>query len=284
MRGRAGLLGLGVVLLLLPVQVQAEEIKNKGLFITPLRAYPSVSPGQVAHGTFTLANITPEPATVDISVEQFSVADYTYDYQFYNAKEDWIRLSKTQVTLDPNKSHTITYTISPPSDAMPGGHYFTLFATAQLPHSPHKVRTATVLYLTVDGELHKTSTITRSSIAPLSFGGNIDFTMDVTNTGNTHFFAYVSGELQGLSASSKNPDTTTLLLPEASRVISGGIAAPLLPGVYKAVYGYKTDDGQQIRREAFICYLPPWSLLIPGGLAWLAYIIRHYRKRKATAP
>lgn len=279
MARRAGLFLLAAFLLLLPLRAGAEEPKNKGLFITPLRAYPVVSPEKTTNDTFTIANITDTPARIDLSIEQFSVADYTYDYQFDHVQDTWLRLGKTQVDLQPNKSETITYTIAPPPGITPGGHYFTIFATAQPNHSTSKVRAATVLYVTVDGEVRKTSQVNRHDISPVSFGTDLSFNLDVKNTGNTHFFAYVSGELQGLSAKSERRETTNLLLPNKPRVISGTIGAPLLPGVYKAVYGYRTDDGQYIKREAFILYLPPWSVLIPAGGVWLLLVFRRHRKQ-----
>ena len=278
MARRAGLFLLGA-LLLLPLRVGAEDHKNKGLFITPLRAYPVVSPGKQANGTFTVANITEESTVIDLSIEQFSVTDYTYDYQFNHTQKDWLRLNKTQLKLQPNKSETLTYAITPPSDVTPGGHYFTIFATTQPQHSTNKVRAAIVLYITVDGEIRKTSQVDQHSILPVSLGSDLSFSLNVKNTGNTHFFTYTTGELQGLSAKSERRETTNLLLPGKPRVLNGTIPAPLLPGVYRAVYGYRTDDGQQIKREAFIWYIPPWSVLIPAGVAWLFLAIRRRRKR-----
>lgn len=280
MRWRVGLIAIVALLLLLPAPALAEESKNKGLFITPLRAYPTVVPGKTASDSFTIANITDQPVTVALSAGQFSVADYSYDYQFADTTEDWVRLSKTEVTLQPNKSQGITYTITAPKDATPGGHYFTLFATAQLSTAPTKVRVATVLYVTVDGKLTKTSRIDKASIPAVSFGTDIDFSLAVHNTGNTHFFAYSSGQLLGLSAKTERPQTTSLLLPDKSRIVSGTIPAPFLPGIYKVIYGFKTDDSQIVERTTHLLYLPPWTILLPAGGIWLFFAIRRHRKNK----
>jgi hypothetical protein len=276
---RAGLLLIIATLLLVPIRVGADNVtpKNKGLFITPLRTYLDVRPGNIQNNTFTVANITEQPITVDLSVQQFSVADYSYDYRFSQVHEDWVKMAKTQLSLQPNKSESLTYTVAAPTDASPGGHYFTLFATAKFPGNPNKVQAATVLYVTVAGDLHRTSVINKESIPWISFDNDIDFSMDIKNTGNTHFFTYSSGRMQGLSAKSHQPEVTNLLLPGTSRVIGSTIPAPLLPGVYKAVYGYKTDDNQAVWHSIYIIYLPPWSLLVPLGIIWLLFAIRRYR-------
>jgi len=280
MRWRAGIALIGL-LLLMPISARAaEEPKNKGLFITPVRSYQNVSPGHSTGGTFTVANITTQPADIDLSVQQFSVSDYNYDYQFSQIRDNWIHLSKTRLTLKPQKSETITYSVTAPADAAPGGHYFTLFATTKLEQNPNKVQAATTLYVTVDGTLSRTSHINSTTIPVISFGTAIDFSLDVKNTGNTHYFVYTSGSLAGLSASNEKPESTSLLLPGKSRVVRGTIPAPILPGVYPAVYGFKVDDGQIVEHKQLVIYIPPWSALLPIGIILLVQTIRRYRTKR----
>ena len=278
---RAGVLALGILLAMCcALPARAEDPKNKGLFITPLRTYISVEPSHTQSGTFTLANNTNSPMSVALSVGQFSVADYSYDYQFTQTRDDWVKVSQAQLDLQPGKSQALAFTVTPPAKATPGGHYFTIFATAQLQGNASQVRAATVLYVTVEGALIKSSAINRTTIPFFSFGTDIDFSLDVKNTGNTHFFTYTSGKLAGLSANSDAPETTNLLLPGTSRIIASTIRAPLLPGIYKATFGYRTDDNQQMQRTSYVLYIPPWSLLIPIGAAWFVYALRQYRKRR----
>jgi hypothetical protein len=49
---------------------------EKGLLITPLRQFLSVDAGKTIHSSFSVANLTDNPLTVDLKVEQFSVTDY----------------------------------------------------------------------------------------------------------------------------------------------------------------------------------------------------------------
>lgn len=278
---RVGLLLLAASLLVPHATYAANTSspQNKGLFITPLRSFVSVQPGKTAGGTFTIANITNAPITVTLSVEQFSVADYTYDYQFTQTRDDWVRLSQTEVALQPNQNQKLSFTTSPPATTTPGGHYFTIFATTRLQkNDTSEVRAATVLYATVEGAITTSSKINSASIPAFSFGGDISFSLNVKDTGNTHFFAYTSGRLEGFSARPNGPEATNLLLPNASRIIGSTIPAPILPGIYKAVFGYRTDTDQTVQRASYIVYIPPWSALLPIGLAWLIFAVRR-RKR-----
>lgn len=282
MRRHAGILVLGLWLAFAAVlPVSAADPKNKGLFISPLRSYITAPADNIQRGTFVVANNTDSPMAITLSVQQFSVANYSYDYNFRQPQEDWVKISQTQLQLAPNKSQNLTYAIVVPAHATPGGHYFTIFATAKLTNNPSQVQAATVLYVTVTGALNKSSTIAHTSIPWLSFGQDIDFSLDVKNTGNTHFFTYTSGKLSGLSASNEAPESTNLLMPGTSRIIGSTIRAPFLPGIYKATYGYHTDDGHAVWRTSHVVYIPPWALLIPIGAGWFAYALHHYRKRRA---
>ena len=270
-----------VVLLYASPSYANTQPQNRGLYLTPIREYVNVDAGKAQDGTLTIANITDNPAVVTMSVEQFSVVDYTYNYTFMPTKEDWIKLQTTQVKLNPGKSQTIPYTIAPPKGATPGGHYFTLFASTSLVSGAisSKVRAASVLYVTVDGPLKKTSEIRKESIPFISFGGDIDFMLDVKNTGNTHFFIYTSGKLSGWSARPDGEEVTHVLLPGTTRTTESTIPAPLLPGVYTATYGYKTDDGHTVNHSRPVLYLPLWFLAAFMGVGWVGLVIRKRQKR-----
>ncbi|HSW80807.1 MAG TPA: hypothetical protein VLG40_00265 [Candidatus Saccharimonas sp.] len=257
---------------------------TRGLLITPLRAYVTVDPGKQKDGSFTVADLTDKPMDVTISYEQFSVADYTYNYQFKPPTDTWITFDKTQVQLKPGTSQEIHYTISPPASAKPGGHYFTLLATTTetAGAAPSQVRAALVMYATVSGDLQLTGQIVAQHIPWLAVGSEISFSLDVKDTGNTHYFAYTSGQLFGPTAKGEGQPTTHLLLPGAVRTIGSSIPAPLLPGIYKIAYGYRTDDGQIVQRSGFITYLPLWSLLIPPGVAFAVWWWRS--RKKPTGP
>ncbi len=252
---------------------------TKGLSMSPLRLFIDGAADTTTAGTVVVGNLTPQPMTVTLSYEQFSVADYTYDYQFSAAKENWLTLEPSQVQLKPGTTQSISYHLSVPKHATPGGHYFTIFASASL-DTQREERVATVMYVTVAGELVRSSMVSHASIPGVVLSGDIPFSLDIKNTGNTHYFMYTSGKLSGLSAASPSNEVAHILLPQTTRTVTGSIAAPFLPGLYTASYGYRTEDGQHIGRSALIVYIPLWFWPLLAGGIWLAIIFVRRRKRR----
>src|SRR6266496_1812188 len=124
---------VGIILALFVSTPSAQALSvDRGLQITPPRQYLTVDPGKTIKSSITVANITENPHDISLSVEHFSVADYTYTYMFDLPKEDWVKLEQTQMTLKKSESRTVSYTVSAPANATPGGHYFTLFASTSL--------------------------------------------------------------------------------------------------------------------------------------------------------
>lgn len=261
----------------------SQPVINHGLYLTPLRQYVTVNAGKSQSGVLTVANYTDNPITITLTAGRFSVTNYTYDYQFEPAgSEDWIRLGTSVLQLQPFKNQQISYAVNVPAGATPGGHYFTLTANTILGSGAVKshVQAASILYVTVNGPLRYESAMRSSSLPWIAFGSTIPYQFDVANTGNTHFFVYTSGHLQGWSAAAPEPLVAHILLPGTTRAIGGSITSPILPGLYQAIYGYKTDTGTTVNRSGYVLYVPPWSLFLPLGVGIIIFsIVRHRRRR-----
>lgn len=255
--------------------------EQRGLLITPPRQYLTVEPGKVTESSFTVANLTDKPLDIFLSVEQFSVANYTYDFKFETPKEDWIKLEETKISLKNTESRTVSYSVNAPVDAKPGGHYFTLFASVDLGEDRH-IRAATVVYITANGNLTKTSAITKTGLSWITMGGDIPISFDVQNTGNTHFLAYVSGVLRGWGPTQSSGETAHLLIPNTTRRVEGKLPGPIIPGLYKVVFGYRDEDGKDTRHSQYIMYLPLWTLVFAAGIVWFIVVFVRRRRRLYT--
>lgn len=255
----------------------------RGLAITPIREYLTVEAGKTQEGNLTVANFTDQPMIVTLSVQQFSVADITYDYHFSEPTEQWITFESPQVTLQAGATKTVSYTVAAPSDATPGGHYFSLFASSAVEGGAVKgnMQVASLLYLTVKGALQRAGTLAEASVPWISFGGDLSLQFTVRAMGNTHFFAYDVGEVEGVGVSLKSPGTAHIILPGTSRGITEVLPSPALPGLYRLSYGYKTDDSKEVTRSQYLVSLPLWFLAIVGGGMWLTIIMMRRAKRRA---
>jgi len=275
---------ISIILTLIAFQapIHAADAKNKGLYISPLRNYLSLKAGESVTRAYTVANLTNEPLVVTTSVEQFSVADYSYDLQFGRLEKNWISLVENRITLQPNESREIPYRVNIPTNAPAGGQYYTLFASTNLSEAglSGTVRAATLLYLTVDGPLTRASNIEKASLFPLVLSPRIPYSIDVKNTGNIHYFAYFSAAVDGLFYHNEQPGASELLMPGTIRHFDLSTSSPFVPGVYRVTYGYQPDQGAAVRQEKYILFLPHWFLIL---LAMGTFIgIRLYRKRRTT--
>lgn len=288
---RAICLMLLALVLCAPAVAHAEESKNRGLYVDPVREYVQVAAGSAQTEDFAVANLTDQPMTVTFSVQAFSVTDYAYDYEFSPPQDNWVALGLTEVKLQPNQNKKVDYTISIPADAPSGGKYFTLLATTRQDSGSVNtvVRAAALVYLTVQGPLNQNSELKGAHMPRVVFGQHIPFSLDLKNTGNVHYFAHIKAGLSGMPGTNHSIlSASHLLMPGTSRQLGGNIPAPFWPGLYKVHYGYQLDSGASNYRTRLIVYLPPWSiafaiLVIAVGYILLRKLVRRRQRIRARA-
>lgn len=258
------------------------DTKNKGLYISPLRSYLSLGAGTSVTRSFTVANLTDSPMPVTTHIERFSMVDYSYDYNFSKVNNDWVHLAQTTATLAPYESRQFVYTVTLPKDAAPGGYYYSLFASTSTTSggTTNTVQAASLLYLTVKGDMTYDFAVSNPSIPAVVTGPSIKYSFDVTNTGNVHYFAMVSAAVDGLFYHDAPNGTSQLLMPGAVRRISASINSPLLPGIYKLTYTIAPDHGQALTKSQFFIHAPLWSII---ALFFAIVLYGRYHKRKHTS-
>lgn len=277
--------------LLLPVSASAlspvEAPKSKGLYIAPLRNYLAANAGETVTRAFTVANRTDQPITITTSLEEFSVADYTYDYRFDKVDNNWVQLVERSFVLKPFESREVPYRITLPPDASPGGYYYTLYAssTVQNESTNSTLRAASLLYLTVNGELQRSSQVVGRVIPWIVTSPQINYALDVKNTGNIHYFGYFASSIRGLTYQDAPNGISQLLMPDRIRKIENSIRAPLIPGIYRLNYSYTPDQGRATTGTQYFVYLPPWSiaLLIILAAVTIHLILRRRKNRSSSA-
>lgn len=261
------------------------ETKNKGLYISPLRSYLDLNANESATRAFTVANLTESPMTVTAHIEQFSVADYSYDYRFDEVDNNWVQLVENIVTLKPYESHELAYRINVPKNAAPGGHYYSLYASSTTQNGANKstVQAASLLYLTVNGDLKRTSQVIDRSLPRVVFTPHTKYSLNVRNTGNIHYFAYIKPRIDGLFYENAPNGSSQLLMPGTTRRVEGSIKSPILPGVYKLSYTITPDQGNETIGSQYFVFLPPWfiALLIILSAVVGHFVVRRLRRKKA---
>lgn len=246
---------------------QGAHASSKDLTIAPLRTEKSVSAGSKAVGRFTVSNETDKPMTIELSVKQFSVKNYSYAYVFRNPDNEWLSFENNRVTLPAKSSKEVDYTIAVPAGAAPGGYYFGMMASTTIAGTsiPTTLQLGSLLYLTVDGKVTKAGELQAANIAFLQTGHDIPYVFNVANTGNTHFAADFFAQIDGTDKA----EQTHFVLPGTVRQIEGSLRAPLWPGIYTVTYGYQADYmSASITKTVRILYVPLWFIALFGMLAF----------------
>jgi hypothetical protein len=275
-----------IVLLFLSFSAGAAQLKNRGLTISPAKQDMVAAVDQVSHGTFIVANDSNQTIKINLFIRQFSALDYTYNYKFSDFREDWVTLDNSQVTLEPGKNKKITFTATIPHTASPGGHYFAFYASANMSDKSFKqtAQVISLLFMKVSGKLIQTGVIENGSVPFLNTGNMISYKFDARNTGNVHYSAIFFGQLEGIFG--KMPETSTghTLMPGTVRAIGGSVPSPLLPGLYRLTYGYKTDINTIITTKTdYILFIPPWSVALAVILLFGGWQLMNRKRRKARA-
>ncbi|USN96756.1 MAG: hypothetical protein H6797_00960 [Candidatus Nomurabacteria bacterium] len=251
-----------------------------GLSVSPPRQTLDLAAGSTKTAFFTVKNATDKSMVVDLSVKEFSVSDKTYDYVFSKPEHEWVKTRLEQLTLQPNHAAKIIYDVTVPERAKPGGYYFALFASTKVNGAalPGTEQVATLLYVTVDGKLVRTSVLQNDSVPWFVMGDEIPYKFSVKDTGNVYFTAYFYGKVNGLFVDQPASGTSHIVMPGATRTISGSVPTPFLPGVYTMTYGYKVDFANiEIVKTTLVIFIPPWSIAASVFVLLLALWLRQRR-------
>ncbi len=153
-------------------------LRAHALTITPIRYEIAGDPGQTLHEKMGLVNETKNTQTFYASFANFEAQGDTGSPTFVDAKDDlgtWITTEQASITLAPGAQKEMSFTITIPKDAEPGGHFAAIFWGTSPGGAPGQVsigaKTGMLILLSVNGDVKESA-------------GLVDFTLH----NNTHFY------------------------------------------------------------------------------------------------
>lgn len=276
------------------IGISAQPVSDDG----PLRTRfdYSMSPGQTLEDAYSVTNRSTGPQTFTVyATDAFNTDEGAFGLLESGATPTdagaWISFSgapSVQVTLQPDESTTIPFTVRAPDDATPGDHAGGLVASVQSPDGQVLVdrRLGTRLYVRVAGDLQPGLTIAgiSSSYAPSlnPFAGETTVTFTVRNAGNVALSGDLKTEVRGLFgiglATSLEQDLSEML-PGSTRTVTTTVSGvgqwvylnPVVT-VYPRVDETAPNPGPltSVSRDT-VLFVVPWValvLLLLSALVW----------------
>jgi hypothetical protein len=260
---------------------------ERSLGISPLRSELTISPGTSFDGKVILNNSGKAAVTVTMNTEAFSVNDEAYDYSFDASGKgvDWVTFGSNTVSIDPGKSTTVSYKVSVPIASEPGGRYLSLFASSSPSTATSGVtsvnRVASLLYITVTGDITRTGKVLTFNSPVLTFG-DPTWTTTIQNSGSAHFHSLYNVNVKSLfgGATHTSAQGDSLILPASVRLLSQTIPHPDWLGIYRLDYTIGLGDTPAQRETRYIVYLPPVQSLLVIGILVGIFLLRPSRQVK----
>lgn len=261
---------VGLLLISIPIQrVTAQAAESKGLTLSPLRTELNIIPGTLSNGVLTTTNSTDKPIVVQLSAEEFSVVNQQYDYSFSSGSDisKWVTFASNNLNLAAGESKQVSFSVSVPLSAEPGGRYLSLFASTDIKISDSGInsrqRVASLLYITVDGSVTRDGNLI-SLTSPWAISGESMWSMTLQNTGTTHFRSRYSAVIKNVLFDGEVTSVSgdTLILPGTVRVILDKLLLPQFPGLYKIVYTIGLGDKPAVLETRWLIYMPLWATTV----------------------
>jgi hypothetical protein len=258
------------------VTIHAQSV-TPGLQVHPSNFAITLQPGQPTTETVYLDNRTNQEVPINVELRNFTAngeegaVNLTTDDTTY-ALAKWITVSPSIASIPPHMSQQFTFTITPPANAEPGGHYGSVvFATTPTKNlngtgAALSEEVASLILATVPGNTTENASI-------LSFNsdknfydfGPVTFNMRVQNSGQIHIQpmgqVLIKGTFGDQYVANLQPYN---VLPGAIRQIPIVLTHKLLIGKYTAsvIAAYGSTNKQLVASTEFYAFPVQYGLIV----------------------
>jgi hypothetical protein len=299
------------------INAQENQEGGSGLSISPTRTELRIQPGQSDKVEISIRNVTRGAIVAKPFISDFESDDETGEPKLYanTDKRNSASISSfvaglQDVPLQPGENKTLTYNVSIPGNAAPGGYYGAVTyravpANQAGPESGEVALTANVASLVlieVPGDITEQIQLTNAKIGKtdnskkqVKFGSFFTSKPDkaaitVKNNGNSFSKPFGTVSLTNMSGDQvysyelNNATPRSNILPKSSRTFSDEIKSISKPGRYTLTANISHGTGGEvITKKVSFWYVPVWLLVALGilllGLVAGLYVL--YRKQFA---
>ena len=273
-----------------------------GISAIPPRLELTVQPDGINTQVLKVRNESNQKQVITTELQDFIVQDNQGTPIIINdqdqetnrwAASTWIQVSPTTLELKPGETKTLTLTVMPPVDALPGGHY------AMVLHSPDssanfsstgaaiKTQVGTLVYVTIPGDIKEDALLKKFEAPKFSEFGPIDFNSTIENLSDIHIKPFGSINITNIFGGKVakldlNSDSTNIF-PYTSRDFKSTLPKKWLFGRYKADLNALYGTTGQLLSSTLYFWVIPWRLIVLA-LAAITIVIVLIRiiKKKPT--
>ncbi len=255
----------------------------------------SIDQGKSATTSVDVVNKGDAAFSFNIYVTPYWVKDGTYvpiltQVEGRQSADSWVHLSDTAATvLAPNATHRVDVDVTVPAGTAPGSYYAAILAEATQDNATvlhTNARVGTILYVHVTGPSAQTR-LGDVSINYPSFAitTSLPFDVELNNPGQVYYRATTTLTLRDIFNREFTPlSTERYVLPQTTRTLHVDWGLPLPFGIYHGTLRTEAN-GQVVTKDISFLAISPAALLITGIivvilLAWLAYNVSRYRKKR----
>ncbi len=262
--------------------------QSQSIAVTPSSVDLALAPGESATKALTVVNQGSDAFVLDMSAAPYSVRGEDYDPQYTSLPgaldpSKWVTfISPTaQVRVEPTKLREVTYTVSIPASAKPGGYVLALFATTTPDPVPASVvahnRVAIMQYITVKGTVEQGGHASAQPYSFISWDGTVTMPYRVKNTGEGYFIAKVSAVVKTLWGSEvARISEERYVLPQTQRRMVLDWQAQTAFGIYRVEQSADYLGRTERLPTQWLLVIHPivllgLALLIVGGVMLVAF-------------
>ena len=257
----------------------------QGLSAIPPRLEVNIKADDVTTQIIKVRNESSQEKNITVSIEDFIVNDDRGTPIIVSSdKEDnrwaassWIQVSPSSVKLKGGEIKVLTLTITPPANALPGGHY------AMIVYSPNnevsildstgsaiETKVGTLVYITIPGDIKENAIVKDFTTPKFSEFGPINFKSIIQNLSDIHIKPagnITITNMIGMKSFIKFNKTETNIFPSKTREFEDQLSKKFLFGRYKAQLNAVYGTTGQVATGGLIFWVIPWRLMILLSLA-----------------
>ncbi len=256
------------------------QTTTNGLSAIPPRSEIEVKAGQANTQSIKVRNESTETKTVTISTRDFIVTDNQGTPQFIDNLSDavsnrwsassWIQLSTTSLTIKPGETKALSFTVIPPENALPGGHYAAIVYSPDSAYIGNstgasiQTNVGTLVYITIPGDINQNALVQSFSAPKFSEFGPIDFKATIKNSSDIHIQPVgaitVKNWFGGKTAQLALDQTN--IFPYTTRDFQNTLNKKWLFGRYQATLNAVYGTAGGLISATIFFWVIPWRLII----------------------